>query len=369
MRSLESSATKTVVRASRRLFRFSLPDFLPGEACVAPNLTVRRTPDNLFVIPHEAVASHHGVVKNEQGDPRGEFAVCCLHAQRNLELEEHRVREVVLRPGMQFRPRPGRFECPAIPQVGPNEPQPHWSVCTVCYSAKSGRISSRGSCCPTCGLEGAVLQDALSRGIVLPIELAASRFLHATGQGGMTWLFEASLPDWAEPVPGDVFMAHLLAKPTCLHRFRHKAYMAQPINHGGFIECVAYSHGSQKSPNLPQPWTKTGKVLPRRQRVVTRGPGRWMRCLAVIICVFALAILGPSNAPKLCASDPMDSEPGPAAEGTSAAEEQLFPEDIDPEEMARRKTVLGWAGSQESDGVWLHLGSAAAHIGFVFSLA
>ena len=170
-----------------------MPGLPPDEVYVARKLTIGRTPDNVFVIPEEAVDRHHAMVEYRPGESGGEFVVACLHPEGYLELEGQRVREVVLRPGVRFRVGSGQFECLAAPEVTPKQPDRDWSSCPQCNSADCRHLAPAWTRCPACGLEVVVLQDALNRRVLLPVQEGRYRLLRLIGQGGMAWVLEAAL--------------------------------------------------------------------------------------------------------------------------------------------------------------------------------
>jgi hypothetical protein len=170
-----------------------MPGLPPDEVYVARKLTIGRTPDNVFVIPEEAVDRHHAMVEYRARESGGEFVVACLHPEGYLELEGQRVREVVLRPGVRFRVGSGQFECLAAPEVGPKGPERNWSICPGCGSPDCRRLPTGWSRCPACGLQVVALQDSLNRRVVLPAKVGPCRLLRLIGQGGMAWVLEAAL--------------------------------------------------------------------------------------------------------------------------------------------------------------------------------
>ncbi|ASV74720.1 High-affnity carbon uptake protein Hat/HatR [Thermogutta terrifontis] len=209
--------------------RFSLPGLPTDEVYVARKLTIGRTPDNVFVIPEDAVDRHHAIV--DFSEEQGQFVVRCLQRDGYLETGGQQVQELVLQPGVRFRIGSGEFECLASPEVTSSREERNWSVCPHCRSERCGELALGTGSCPSCQQEVMVVQDGLGRRVILPCRVGPCRLVRLVGQGGMTWVFEGQVDGQSEPVAIKILMPHLLNDDAALQRFKRESEILRQVRH------------------------------------------------------------------------------------------------------------------------------------------
>ena len=230
MGSSSGSGGKTGTRGGPRLLlRFSLPGLPTDEVYVARKLTIGRTPDNVFVIPEDAVDRHHAIV--DFSEEQGQFVVRCLQRDGYLETGGQQVQELVLQPGVRFRIGSGEFECLASPEVTSSREERNWSVCPHCRSERCGELALGTGSCPSCQQEVMVVQDGLGRRVILPCRVGPCRLVRLVGQGGMTWVFEGQVDGQSEPVAIKILMPHLLNDDAALQRFKRESEILRQVRH------------------------------------------------------------------------------------------------------------------------------------------
>jgi WD40 repeat protein/tRNA A-37 threonylcarbamoyl transferase component Bud32 len=192
---------------------------------------IGRTPDNVFVIPEDAVDRHHAIVDYREGAEGGQYVIRCLQREGYLEVDDQRVQELILQPGVRFKIGSGEFECLAAPEVTPSRQEGDWSLCPHCDSPETGTLIPGPGACPDCHKEVMVVLDNRNRHVVLPRQVKSCRLIRLIGQGGMAWVFEGQVEDRPGPVAVKILMPHLLRDEAALQRFRREVQTLQTIRH------------------------------------------------------------------------------------------------------------------------------------------
>lgn len=218
------------------LLRVARPNGRIDEVYLEPGQRIGRTGANNIVVDDETVDRVHALV---EGTDQTSLWVRCVSPTGTITLDGHRVREVLLAPGVEFRIGATRFACaPGRPLVSGTRPE----HCPFCQSREVPLDGESPRPCPECGRR--LLPVSTGRKdaslLLVPTDYERYQAQHFVAAGGMAVILKgARLPD-QRPVAIKVILPEDGFGRSGGNRFRNEIELMRRIRHPNVVRLMDY---------------------------------------------------------------------------------------------------------------------------------